>query len=330
MSSLRDLLDFAGPEDVPPATAFGQPGTMFTFRGIACAGGQAVNNYESQQLCWCVPPLDAKKLRVEIWGGGGMGGAPYCTSTGVPGYSGEYNSRILCADELSITNFNGQCYVMCVGMANCCAVCHGGCMGCKTYVQGPGLSGFCAEGGYGGKYQGICYGFNNGRYGCNTAIGNNCCGNCGCTPAYCCWHETENAPFDRTERAAKEALGICYNGITASYLVSDCCCRTIGGKKTYTPLPGGLMGRFGGYMVNGFMCNDCYLPPDHWRCVDCDRANSSGGIFPGLGSATCGWGGPPGMGGGQGYLGCCYYCSCGGIGASGAVRFTLYPSTEGA
>jgi hypothetical protein len=46
-----------------------------------------------------------------------------------------------------------------------------------------------------------------------------------------------------------------------------------------------------------------------------------------LGSSTCHWGGPPGMGGGTGNLGCCYTCYCGGTGATGAVRFTLYPSS---
>ena len=323
MSSLRDLLDYADTQDLPPITAFGQPGVMFTFRGMSCAQGSANDAYESQRLCWCVPPLDACRLRVEIWGGGGMGSGPRCVSLGVPGYSGEYNSRIICADEISQNNFNGQCYILCAGMANCCANCSGGCMGCKSFVGGPGLpSNFCAEGGYGGKYEGICNAFNNGAYGCTTRIGNNCCSNCGCTPAYCCWHETDCAPFNKEERNTFEDKGTCYNGITASYLQSDCCCRGRHGRKSYTPMPGGQIGRFGAYMVWGAHCSDC--TGSCWWCMENDRANNSGGIFPGLGSSSCSWGGPPGMGGGTGNLGCCYSCYCGGTGATGAVRFTLY------
>jgi hypothetical protein len=325
MSSLRDLLDFATEADLPPVTAFGQGGIMFSFRGVQCAQGNGGDNYESQRLCWCVPPLGACKLRIEIWGGGGMGSGLQCQSLGVAGYSGEYNSRILCASDLTLDNFDNQCYLMCVGMANCCANCVGGCMGCKSYVAGPGLDNFCAEGGYGGKASGICCGFNNPAYGCTTNIGNNCCSNCGCTPAYCCWHESVNAPFNEAARKAKEEEGTCYTGITASYIQSDCCCRNQAGRKWYNPMPGGLMGKFGTYAVYGSHCTEC--TGTCWTCTEPERANNSGGIFPGLGSSTCMWGGPPGMGGGTGNLGCCYTCYCGGTGATGAIRFTLYPSS---
>lgn len=323
MSSLRELLDYADQSDLPPITAHGQGGIMFTFRGVGCAQGSGCDSYQAYQMCWCVPPLNVCKLRVEIWGGGGMGSGVTCQSLGVSGYSGEYNSRILCADAVGISCFDNSCYLLCVGMAGCCANCGGGCFGCKTYVNGPGLSGFCAEGGYGGKYDGICCGFNNPAYGCTTRIGNNCCSNCGCTPAYCCWHETEIAPLDATVRKSFEDLGSCYNGITASYIQSDCCCRHQGGWKWYTPMPGGLIGKFGTYAVYGSHCTDC--TGSCWACVEPERANNSGGIFPGLGANVCHWGGPPGMGGGTGNLGCCYTCYCGGTGASGAIRFTLYP-----
>jgi len=327
MSSLRDLLDFATEADLPPVTAFGQAGIMFSFRGLQCAQGNACDSYEGQRMCWCVPPLGGCKLRVEIWGGGGGGSGSSCQGLGSTGYGGEYNSRILCASQVGLSNFDNACYLMCVGMANCCANCEGSCKGCKSYVNGPGLSNFCAEGGYGGRQNGICCGNTNPFWSCKTQISNCCCSNCGYTPAYCCWHETTNAPFDKSDRIEKEEEGTCYNGITAAYIHGDCSSRGLAGRKQFIPMPGGLIGKYGTYAAFGNHCTECSASAGCWSNSEPERANNSGGIFPGLGSSSCSWGGPPGMGGTGSNMGCCYCCVCGGTGATGAVRFTIYQSS---
>lgn len=327
MSSLRDLLDYADASSIPSATVFGESGYQFSFRGMQCGQGSGQDSYEGQQICWCVPNnLNICKLRVEIWGGGGNGSGVRCNSMGVPGYAGEYNSRILCADEVGVNCFDGQCYYAYVSVPGCCANCYGACFGCKSYVDGPGLSNFCAEGGYGGFGEGICYGHQCSYYVCCTRIGNNCWSNCGCTPAYCCWHENTCAPQDVDARKEYEEKGTCYNGIVASYRQIDYDCRSMSFKKFYTPLPGGLVGKYGTYLAHQTPCSDCYYGAC-WFCNERYRFNNAPGVMPGLGN-SCQFGGVPGMGGGTGDLGCCYYCFCSGTGGSGAVRFTMFPNTS--
>ena len=321
MSSLRDLLDYADNNDLPPALAFGQAGVTLTFRGNHCAQGSGTDDYSSQRICWCVPCLNVCKIRFEIWGGGGGGSGTSCRSMGVPGYSGQYNSRILCADEVGVNCFDTSCYGMCVSIANCCAACGNACFGCTTYINGPGLSNFCATGGYPGRECGWCYGFR-----CGTYLGNCNCSNCGCTPGFCCWHESR-APFDRDNRAAQEQDGNCFQSITASYLHGDCCCEMGAGKKWIIPMPGGLMGKYGSQMIVSSYC--CCCENGCWSCLEHSRGSRNGGIFPALGSDSCHWGGPPGMGGGTNHAGCNYGCRCGGTGASGAIRVTMYSVTEG-
>lgn len=322
MSSLRDLLDYADTNDLPPALAFGQDGVTFTFRGMSCAQGSGCDTYSGQRLCWCVPNLNVCKLRIEIWGGGGGGSGTQCRSMGVPGYSGQYNSRTLCADQVGANCFDGFCYGMCVALAGCCAACGSACFGCTTYVQGCGLNSFCARGGYSGREYGWCFGFL-----CGTYLGNCNCSNCGCTPGYCCWQESTIAPFNRDQRKAQEELGNCFTSINASYLHNDCCCFMGAGRKWLIPMPGGLIGKYGTQVIWSSHC--CCCNPVCWICSDFTRGSRSGGIFPALGSDACNWGGPPGMGGGTGTGGCCYCCMCGGTGASGAVRVTMYQATGG-
>lgn len=94
---------------------------------------------------WCVP-CGVTKVTFEIWGGGGGGAGACCCMSGVPGTSGAYAVKTLTYPDVE----GGFCYSMCVGTATDNTSSFRGIRGCKTYITGPGLTNFCADGGFGG------------------------------------------------------------------------------------------------------------------------------------------------------------------------------------
>jgi len=90
---------------------------------------------------WTVPG-GVTCARFQLWGSGTPSGNSCCCGYGRPGTTGAYASVIIPVSS-------GQTYTLCAGCAYCCHPCWGGGQadGCPTYVQGPGLSSFCAMGG---------------------------------------------------------------------------------------------------------------------------------------------------------------------------------------
>jgi hypothetical protein len=120
-------------------------------------GGQPTGNgvQLGTGLCcaWTVP-TGVSQIFIEIWGGGGGGGGGgwcWCCGFGTGGGGGAYSKKYLPVVTA------GSTYTLCVGgggqggipsgSSSCCC----GQKGMTTYVTGAGLTGFCAEGGYGGE-----------------------------------------------------------------------------------------------------------------------------------------------------------------------------------
>ena len=106
---------------------------------------QVRQNLGAGALHWKVP-AGTTKATFEIWGGGGNGAAAFCCQQGIPGGSGAYAYK-----TIKVTP--GTCYTFC-NMLNChcCNNINGGNLttgskGGKTWVLGPNLTNFCAEGG---------------------------------------------------------------------------------------------------------------------------------------------------------------------------------------
>ena len=105
-------------------------------------------------LQWTVPD-ETKVIKIELQGGGGGGGPSQCCMIGRGGGTGAYASKMLYAD----THFTpgSSVYDFCSGgttPCSCCTCCTGlnacGWCGCPSYANGPGLSGYCANGGTSG------------------------------------------------------------------------------------------------------------------------------------------------------------------------------------
>jgi len=91
---------------------------------------------------WTVPG-GVTCARFQIWGSGTSSGTSCCCGYGIPGSSGAYASVIIPVTA-------GSTYTICSGCAYCCHPCWGGPSdGSPSYVQGSGLSNFCAMGGRG-------------------------------------------------------------------------------------------------------------------------------------------------------------------------------------
>ena len=100
-----------------------------------------------QCICnWCMP-CGTTRATFEIWGGGGAGAGACCCMMGIPGTTGAYSVKTLSYPAVQ----GGYTYSMCVAPPTFqTGSTSRGRRGCKTYITGPGLSNFCAEGGYGG------------------------------------------------------------------------------------------------------------------------------------------------------------------------------------
>ena len=141
-------------------------------RGLCCQqcanDGGCVCQACGVSCSWTVP-AGTSRATFEVWSGGGSGGGGCqccCCKHSLGGAGGTYAIK-------SIPVSPGDTYTICAGGTyRCSAVrqCVGG-MGCASYVTGPGLSNFCAQGGCSGWVcEGDAWGPRTGR----------ACANCGC------------------------------------------------------------------------------------------------------------------------------------------------------
>lgn len=112
-----------------------------------CAACQACDVANPQCICnWCVP-CGVTRMTFEIWGGGGAGAGACCCMMGIPGTTGAYAIKTVSYPDVQ----GGSTYCMCVAPPTSqTGATSRGVRGCKTWITGPGLTNFCAEGGYGG------------------------------------------------------------------------------------------------------------------------------------------------------------------------------------
>ena len=102
--------------------------------------------------CYCTPgcccywqvPTGVEKVTFEIWGAGGNGNGS-CSCNRCHHYQGAaggtYNTK-------TVSTTGGCYYTVCAaGVYRCCSRECNGCIGCASYVNGYGLSNFCAQGG---------------------------------------------------------------------------------------------------------------------------------------------------------------------------------------
>tara|TARA_R110001592_G_scaffold11657_1_gene57028 strand:+ start:7275 stop:8111 length:837 start_codon:yes stop_codon:yes gene_type:complete len=115
-------------------------------------------------LLWTVP-AGTTSVRFELTGGGGTGSIGACCSNGPSGGAGAYATKTLFAYNGDFTAGSTQ-YTICSGASTDCSCCRQctscaccGRRGCRSFVTGSGLSGFCAEGGAWGWHHcsGGCY-----------------------------------------------------------------------------------------------------------------------------------------------------------------------------
>jgi hypothetical protein len=127
-----------------------------------------VNSQNNGGRCclWTVP-AGTTWVSFEMWGSGGGGAGSCCCQQGWPGGSGSYSRKTVCS-----VNMGGCQYTVCAGgttpMSPVCL----GCAGNTSYVNGFGLSNFCANGGAYGEVH--CQQFQ-GCYTCSVPYPNCCC-----------------------------------------------------------------------------------------------------------------------------------------------------------
>ena len=224
-------------------------------------------------LHWTVP-TGTQIITFEILSGGGPGGsAGHDYDTGHGGAGGNYNEKTICeaAGHFSSASGSESAYTLCSGgtsQCSCCTTCNRACRhGCTSYVNGPGLSNFCAIGGHGGS---TMWDMNSNCYNCH--IGNIQCDkgnyNAGWVTHMC--NET-NFGGD-----------MCFRGVSGSYNRQyDCCADGYSNS-------GGPTGPF---TVSGSSTGK------HWCTgnMSCCSAHSAfpggGGASHQIGSSSACWGG---------------------------------------
>tara|TARA_Y100000746_G_scaffold205480_1_gene192642 strand:+ start:401 stop:1462 length:1062 start_codon:yes stop_codon:yes gene_type:complete len=101
---------------------------------------------------WTVPG-GTTCVRFQIWGAGGGTTESRCCMHTMPGTTGAYASVIM-------PTTSGSTFTMCAGCAYCCYAGSDGYnqqRGETSYITGPGLTNFCAEGGWSGcMYKQVC------------------------------------------------------------------------------------------------------------------------------------------------------------------------------
>jgi hypothetical protein len=108
-------------------------------------------NYRCGVCCGWTVPAGVTYARFQIWGAGAGSHNMCCCGGGMWGGSGAYASVILPVTP-------GNVYTICSGCAYCCYMQSAGPTvgaGCASYVVGPGLYNFCAEGGEPNPYCGL-------------------------------------------------------------------------------------------------------------------------------------------------------------------------------
>jgi len=239
-------------------------------RSDRCDSSHAWSGYYQWRYWFCAPP-GTTNITFELWGGGGSGARACCCQQGSPGGAGAYAIKTLCAQCNPATGlpfeggtFGGMCWEMFVGPPTCEGGCCKGNVGCKSYVTGCGLSGFCADGGMPGKtccyafYCGRCCDNDNGNYGAKGAQETNCLNEYRpCYPMACSGMYTFH-PCESTYTCDCA----CYYGADwgvpgrLGWFRSDCCennCFT----KIGLASPGGLLTRCTKYSLGRQMGNSC-------------------------------------------------------------------------
>ena len=123
--------------------------------GSGWTAGTKICNTSTQFNCgfcclWTVPD-GVTCARFQLWGAGAGTGGGCCCSYSPWGGNGAYASVIM-----QVTA--GQQYTICTGCALCCFPARAvNCAdGCPTWISGPGLTNFCADGGDGSRGCQIC------------------------------------------------------------------------------------------------------------------------------------------------------------------------------
>lgn len=131
--------------------------------------------------CLWTVPSNVYWITFEMWGGGGGGAGGCCCMSGGGGGSGAYAVKTVC----NAAGLAGCQYTICAAQTSCVTPSPGvpgGFQGCVSYVNGYGLSNFCAAGGMGGIsicfWGGSCYTCCVMKTCCNSAYGGdvNVCG----------------------------------------------------------------------------------------------------------------------------------------------------------
>ena len=104
-------------------------------------------NFRCGACCQWTVPAGVTCARFQIWGAGAGSGSACCCGFSPIGGTGAYASVIIPVTP-------GDVYTLCAGCAFCCYACRAqsDADGCPSFVTGPGLTNFCAEGGEGNKF----------------------------------------------------------------------------------------------------------------------------------------------------------------------------------
>ena len=113
------------------------------FNGQTGGEGQ---NYNGWSCSWTVPD-DVKSIKFEIYGAGASGyGSCCCMLNNLPGGAGGYAVKHINFEDGDFVI--GDTYAICAGGTGCCWPHQHGVRGHTSYINGPGLSNFCAVGGH--------------------------------------------------------------------------------------------------------------------------------------------------------------------------------------
>ena len=272
MATLRSLLEKFNAETIVtaaeilainPSVPKRQPGNQLIFVQ-ECQGG---TDDSVSQLCmaeWCVP-LGTTSVTFEIWGSGGGGGGARCCQQGVAGGSGAYAVKTINSPV------PGNKYNLFLGtIPDSIATCLGR-RGCTTFVTGPGLDNFCAEGGLQGRVQCFLY-WESATQQFSASVGNcyitgGALGGGGENDCACYYGADEGAPG------------------RPSYLWTNCRCSGCFWKNSVA-FPGGLVNKGGGHTMirnQGNACNNEWM-----RCVSTVgyAVNTEYNYMPGQGSPS--------------------------------------------
>ena len=248
--------------------------------------------------CWKVPSYPGAgttAITFEIWGAGGGGAGSCCCAYGIPGGAGAY------AYKTVVGVASGTPYVFRIGSPTCRVPGDTGLRGECTTVTGAGLTGFYAEGGWGG---------------CSFCITQFC-------GQKCYW---------KTAIGASEGFGGCNNVVGLNTSCVGCCARFFGAdggafglpgayglfchqdrcwNLHHIAYPGGLVNQKGGW-VSSHQCENSTC--GNWNQTWAAGQLGFGGYFennyvPGLGGASA--------------TVCAGGCCCGNPGWAGAVRVTV-------